>query len=141
MTGSLSTKLLRLTIELTVLAGMGLLAPRLQASCGDYVQVGQSAHAKAEISVGKFHPDSMLPISAEIPVNNRPCSGPHCGRQPSELPVPVAPASTSTQCDQWALPVAQLQNLSADNEFPCADAQPRAPAAHLFRIERPPRLD
>jgi hypothetical protein len=120
---------------------MGLLAPQLQASCGDYVQVGPNAHAKAEISVAKSHPDSMLPASAEIPVNNRPCSGPHCGRQPTQLPLPVAPVSSVTHCDQWAFPVAKLWNLAADNESLCADVQPRAAVDHLFRIERPPRFD
>jgi hypothetical protein len=141
MSGSLSTKLLRPILGLAIVAGMSLFASCLQASCGDYVQFGQSAHVNGEASVTKSYPDSMQPVHAGSPLSNRPCTGPHCGRQPTQMPLPAAPVSTTAPCDQWALPVAQLQNLSADNEFPCADAQPRAPAAHLFRIERPPRLD
>jgi hypothetical protein len=139
MVYSLITKLLRLALGLVVLASLGMFAPRVRASCGDYVQVGQSTHMNVGVSLAKLVPDSHLPPGGAQPNEHRPCSGPHCGRQPVQLPAPVAPPTIGGHYDQWAISSAKPIEHSPENQFVGSNADLRAVAAHPFRIERPPR--
>jgi len=136
---SLNTKLLRLALGLAVIAGLSVFAPRGEASCGDYVQLGQSAHANPGIASAKAHSDSTLPPGSEQPAEGRPCSGPHCGHQPVQLPAPIAPASTGSQFDQWGLPISVPINLRAGSQCRACNEGIHSAAAHPDRIERPPR--
>lgn len=72
----------RLAAALTlVTAGICLAPGELRASCGDYLQMSQHAHA----------PNSGDPTTPAFPV---PCRGPHCSaRIPLPAVPPVAPVS------------------------------------------------
>src|SRR5262249_31332194 len=139
MTGSLATTLFRPVLGLAILAGVGLLAPYARASCGDYLQNGPSPHASPGMAVAKEDVKPILPDHLEKSGDKLPCSGPRCGRQPAQLPVPVAPPSAGTHADQWALPVAQSLDPSAGNDRQFLEECSQAFSAHPYRIERPPR--
>ena len=108
------------------------------ASCGDYVLVnGKPLSALRHESAGR-------PSLPELPLESdalpqRPCNGPHCGKQ-LPLPVPAQPsAPTQTTGDRWGLalavtPAADLHwaALLLESPLSISDWQPvadRAPAA------------
>jgi hypothetical protein len=138
--GFQATTLFRHAVGLALLAGLAWFAPRAQASCGDYVQMGPSAGSSAGLSAAQEHQLSHLPNTPKSPLKNLPCSGPGCGRQPAHQPVPAAPTSTGSQVDQWALPVVQPLAPSAGTDRRGYDDGLPAGAAHPHRIERPPRF-
>jgi len=136
MTGSLTTKLLGPALGLALVAGFAVLAPHAHASCGDYVQIGSSAPSHAGMELAKRH----APTSSHDPDGNLPCSGPNCRRQPSHVPIPEVPTSSSGQPDQWAYTIANIPIPLADRTGIRQKAESLSFPLQPFRIERPPRF-
>lgn len=100
-----------------------------QASCGDYLHVGEGPQSQTA--------DGQKPLSpAEIP---SPCSGPNCRR---DLPLPAQPAPipSSPDTDKLAVRNCSKQNCPA-HHVQVLDLCDEVPlSGHPFGVKRPPRV-
>jgi hypothetical protein len=119
-----------------IMAGL-LLFPRAgQASCGDYVLVGQSSKPTVDGKTTTPMTDGMMP--AHLPGNKAPCSGPNCGRAP-ERPMPVPVSVGPSPGDQWVWAGSQpvfAENNASPHRFNTSTVRP---SRRHTPLERPPR--
>src|SRR5262245_50216804 len=107
------------------LAGLVVFASSARASCGDYVTVGERAHA--------------APSADDAPAAPAPCRGPHCSRR--EAPPPAAPvAPAPAPADDWACSAARLAaSPPGAGRGRADDGAADPPPAHPSGVFHPPR--
>jgi hypothetical protein len=125
-------------MALAIMAGLLLLPRAGQASCGDYVLVGQQGKQAASDAKATAPMDpGMMP--GHLPEKKAPCSGPNCGRAPERpLPVPISVGPTSGEQWVWAGCSPHFAENNA-SPHPC-DRLPVRPSHRHTPVEHPPRL-
>src|SRR5581483_3078884 len=107
-------------------------APRVSASCGDYVQVLPADHA----GLVRSATDLGTPAEPRIPT---PCSGPGCRRVPPAPAPQSPPAPTTTSSPHDAMLTAAAAEEPPVRSWPPAEpsTSPRHAVASVFH---PPRV-
>src|SRR5262249_34441628 len=105
------------------------------ASCGDYVHLGDKAHAAPMAE----HP-ANLPSSAPVSLpsgQSKPCRGPHCSQQPVAPPAPATPVPVRSQ--EWGTAITLASPAAADFLGFLTDIESAHPDRRTLAIFHPPR--
>jgi hypothetical protein len=124
------------------IAGLAILGwvdvPRANASCGDYVHIGNPGKAAPGLmSIERGNSVSgWIAGGAHLP--KPPCSGPQCR---GEVPRPVVPPAVPVQLShsEMALPTPQLGAFDVAGEAIDQEAVSGIPAGLPLSLFRPPR--
>jgi hypothetical protein len=120
---------------LLALLATALLAPRTaQASCGDYVVLGDRPAGAAHAG----QPMNTTPANPSAPTPHAPCHGPLCSRNRPHLPLPpVVPVSE--QVERWGCVGAFLPVPGTGALAPLPGDAGERPVRYARSVYHPPR--
>jgi hypothetical protein len=122
-------------VVLPLLAGVLAAPATARASCGDYVLLGNGHADRA--AAPQLPPADHRTAEQPLPVQPRPCSGPHCSRHlpPPLPPAAGAPAPVEDRCCPPALLVLDTARAIART----VEASCRKPSHSAAPVYHPPR--
>lgn len=106
-------------------------ASSARATCGDYIQIGNSTSGHSASPMAHSEPHSA-------PSPGRPCHGPGCSQTP-KFPATAPPTAVSPSVESWANLAASSRDLSAAKVRYRPDADNGRPFQRPNPIYRPPR--